>query len=426
MTGRDFALHLLDVKRLPRWPTGALRRSKAQVPRDPRDLALAEQIAVGVTKNLLLLQHHVEHYSGKALEQIDPLVRKILTIGLYQLEFLDRVPASAAVDEAVKQAKRFGRARAAGMVNAVLRNATRQPPPIPPDPRIDPQGFAQLALSHPPKLFAALVNLLGTERALDFCRHDNAQPPTLVRLFAGADAAALATPGVRLVPHERPGMLVVDRARQELLGRWARQGLAQVQDATAAAVVDHLDIRPGQLVMDRCAGLGTKTLQMQERVGAPGEVVAVDSSAARCQALRRLLAERRIDNVRVLQSGELSSIAVEIGTTPFDRILIDVPCSNSGVLARRPEARYSWQIDCLTIVQKRILDDTAGHLAPGGRMVYSTCSIWPAENQRQIEDFLTRHPGFKLLEQQTILPSFQTTDPSQYHDGGYLAVLGMG
>jgi 16S rRNA (cytosine967-C5)-methyltransferase len=164
---------------------------------------------------------------------------------------------------------------------------------------------------------------------------------------------------------------------------------------------------------------------MQERVGAGGQVVAVDASAARCGALRRLLAERCLENVRVFQAGELSSIDNEIGEMRFDRILLDVPCSNSGVLARRPEARYSWQIDCLVAVQKRILDDTANRLAPGGRMVYSTCSIWPAENERQIEDFLARHPGFNLLDQQTILPSFQTTDPSQYHDGGYLAVLGI-
>jgi 16S rRNA (cytosine967-C5)-methyltransferase len=402
-----------------------LRRGTSHAPADPRDLALAEQIAVGVTKNLLLLQHHIEHYSGKPLEQIDPLVQKILAIGLYQLQFLDRVPASAAVDEAVKQAKRFGRARAAGMVNAVLRNATRRPPPTVPDPQVDPRGFAQLALSHPARFFDALVDLIGTEPALKFAKHDNAQPPTLLRLFGGADAGALGAPGVRIVPHERPGIVVVHGARQELLGRWARQGMAQVQDATAAAVVDHLDIRAGQVVMDRCAGLGTKTLQMQERVGAGGQVVAVDASAARCGALRRLLAERCLENVRVFQAGELSSIDNEIGEMRFDRILLDVPCSNSGVLARRPEARYSWQIDCLVAVQKRILDDTANRLAPGGRMVYSTCSIWPAENERQIEDFLARHPGFNLLDQQTILPSFQTTDPSQYHDGGYLAVLGI-
>jgi 16S rRNA (cytosine967-C5)-methyltransferase len=425
MTGRDHALHLLDARRLPGWPARTLRRGKATAPADPRDRALGEQIFVGVVKNLLRLQHHIEHYSGKPLEQIDPLVSKIMAIGLYQLQFLDRVPAAAAVDEAVKQARRFGRARAAGMVNAVLRNATRRPPPPDPDPKLDPQRFAQLVLSHPPQFFAALVDLLGVERALQMCRHDNAQPPTLVRLFAGVDPSILAAPGVQIIPHERPGMLVVQGARQDKLGDWARRGLAQVQDATAAAVVDAMDLQPNQLVLDRCAGLGTKTLQLHERVGPAARVVAVDASSARCQALRRLLTERGITNVHVFQTDRLSAIA-DLATRLFDRILLDVPCTNSGVLPRRPEARYSAQRDCLVNVQRRILDDTADHLASGGRMVYSTCSIWPQENQGQIEAFLSAHPRFKLLEQYTTLPSFQTSDPARYHDGGYVAVLGTG
>jgi 16S rRNA (cytosine967-C5)-methyltransferase len=425
MTGRDHALHLLDARRLPGWPARLLRRGKSAAPSDPRDRGLGEQIFVGVVKNLLRLQHHVEHYSGKPLEKIDPLVSKILAIGLYQLQFLDRVPAAAAVDEAVKQSRRFGRARAAGMVNAVLRNATRRPPPPDPDPERDPQRYTQLVLSHPPPLFAALVDLLGVESALQMCRHDNAQPPTLVRLFAGVDPSALAAPGVQIIPHERPGMLVVQGARQERLGDWARRGLAQAQDATAAAVVDRMDLQPGHCVLDRCAGLGTKTMQLQERIGTAGQVVAVDASSVRCQALRHLLTERGITNIQVFQTDRLSAIP-DLATRLFDRILVDVPCTNSGVLPRRPEARYSAQRDCLVEVQKRILDDTADQLAAGGRMVYSTCSIWPEENEEQIQAFLSAHPRFKLVEQHTTLPSFQTSDPSRYHDGGYVAVLETG
>jgi 16S rRNA (cytosine967-C5)-methyltransferase len=425
MTGRDYALRLLDARLLPSWPAGLLRGERADAPADPRDLALAEQIFVGVVKNLLRLQHHIEHFSGKRLEQIDPLVRKILAIGLYQLQYLDRVPASAAVDEAVKQARRFGRARATGMVNAVLRNATRRQPPDDPDPANDPQLFARLVLSHPEEIFNALVELLGTERALQFCRHDNAQPPTLLRLFAGVDAAVLARPGIQILAHERAGMLVIQGARQELLGQWAQRGLAQVQDATAAAVVDHLDIRPGQLVLDRCAGLGTKTLQIQERVGSHGRVLAVDASAGRCRGLRRLLRQRDIENVQVLHAERLSMISADLPANLFDRVLIDVPCSNSGVLARRPEARYAGQRDSLLKVQQRILDDTADAIATDGRLVYSTCSIWPDENERQIESFLVRHSRFKLVEQQTTMPSFETSDPTRYHDGGYAASLAV-
>lgn len=394
---------------------------KPSTPSEPRDRALAEQIATGVVKNLLLLRHHVEHHSGKSITQIDPLVVKILAIAMYQLKFLDRVPASAAVDQAVRQTKRFGRRRSAGFVNAVLRNVGRRPPPMIPDASSDPEGYAKLVLSHPPELFRRLVGLLGIERALAFCRHDNAEPPTIVRLFKGIDPSALAESDVQIEPHQEPGLLVVRGARRAVLAQWAQRGLAQVQDATAAGVVEHMRISLGQRVLDRCGGLGTKTLQIHERVGAAGQVFAVDPSAFRCDALRRLLDHRQITNVKILQVGKLAPVAEELPRS-FDRILIDVPCSNSGVLARRPEARYASGLECLTI-QRSILDDTIAWLGADGLLVYSTCSVWPEENELQIKQLLNRNPALALLAQHSIYPSFDTTDPRAYHDGGYIAVL---
>src|SRR5258706_3592965 len=163
---RDHALHELDAKRLPAWPGGALKKRKPSLPpADPRDLALAENITVGVVKNLLLLQHLTQHYSGRSLKGIDVLVQKIIAIGLYQLRFLDRIPASAAVDQAVEQTRRFGKTSAAGFVNAVLRKATREPdPPLPPRERA--AEYAPITLSHPIELFHKLEQLLGTQARL--------------------------------------------------------------------------------------------------------------------------------------------------------------------------------------------------------------------------------------------------------------------
>ena len=133
MKPRDYALRELDPKHLPHWPAGAIKKSKPYAPpADPRDVALAEHIVAGVVKNVFLLQYLAQHHSGRNLKSIDPVVQKILAIALYQLRFLDRVPASAAVDEAVEQTRRFGQSRASGFVNAVLRKATRDPsPPLP-------------------------------------------------------------------------------------------------------------------------------------------------------------------------------------------------------------------------------------------------------------------------------------------------------
>jgi len=435
---RDFALIVLDRKRLPGWKGNLLGGGKVREPNDARDRALAERIVNGVVKNLLRLQDEVEHYSRKSAVSIEPLVQKILVIGLYQLKFMDRVPASAAVDQAVEQTKRFGRRRAAGFVNAVLRNVGRRAGPAEPDVNTDPEGYARRMLSHPPKIFRRLAGLLGNERAIAFCRHDNEEPAVILRLFKGVEIAALVAgwaelanlwkeqgreelPAVELMPHEMPGLVVARGAREAMLAHWARQGLAQVQDATAADVVERMQILPAQRVLDRCAGMGTKTMQILDRVGETGEVVAVDASEARCEELRRLALERGLKNLKVMCAAKMCAAGEISGS--FDRILIDVPCSNSGVLARRPEARYRSGMDCLVKIQREILEDTKAWLGNGGILIYSTCSVWPEENELQVREFLVTNPELELIEERLVLPSFGETLAEKYHDGGYWAAL---
>lgn len=426
MTARDLALYELDQRTLPGWDPEEMRAPHRSAATDPRDLALAEQIIVGVIKNQLLLVHLIEQYSGRKRKSIDPLVQKILAVGLYQLHFLDRIPASAAVNEAVEQAKRFGRTKAAGFVNAILRKATSGPSvaALSNHWNQNPSLPAYLRLSHPADLFDRLVKLLGNADAIRFCEHDNREPPTIVRLLPGFAATDLETPDVTITPHEQAGMFVVTPAKKALLENWSRRRLAQVQDPTAAGVIDHCPIEPGQILLDRCAGLGTKTMQLREKLGENGRIVAMDPSADRCRMLRSLLAERKITNIEVHESGRLADVP-KWSDQSFDLALVDVPCSNSGVLARRPEARYSQSTSALNSLEKlqaEIMDDTAVHVRPGGYLIYSTCSIWPEENQRQVERFLNRHPEFSRLEEQATLPSL-SPDTAKYHDGGYWAVL---
>jgi 16S rRNA (cytosine967-C5)-methyltransferase len=428
VNARDFALHLLDSKRLPGWKPAALpRSSRAHEPADPRDRALGERIATGVVKNLLRLQNEVQHYSGKSPASIEPLVQKILAIALYQMKFMDRIPPSAAVDEAVGQTRRLGHPRATGFVNAVLRNVARMPAPVEPDANTDPEAYARLVLSHPPELFRRLQALLGNERALAFCTHDNAEPPVILRLSNGVNASRLqdesrkvSADNIELSPHEAPNLWVVAGAGKSVLAHWARLGIAQVQDATSADVVSHLSLHPGLRVLDRCAGMGTKTLQIWEAVGPSGQIVAMDASADRCQTLRRTLTGRGISNVAVHHAQLMSEI---VSSEKFDRILIDAPCSNSGVLARRPEARYRSATQCLTTLQRKILDDTLPWLASGGVLVFSTCSIWKEENENLVAEVLQANPRLELLESKTTLPSFDDPEPTHYHDGGYFAAL---
>jgi len=426
LSARDMALRALDQQRLPGWPPHSVRRlpRPAEGDRcDPRDLALAEQIATGTVTNLLLLEHLIAHYSNRNLRNIDPQLQKVMAMGLYQLRFLARVPARAVVDEAVEQAKRLAGVKAGAFVNAILRRACAKPnAPLPTVAKAE--EHAVIALSHPAEVFRRLRKMVGTARALEICVHDNREAPLIIRLIGDTTIEQLGQEGVELAAHEVAGMYVVKGAKRDLLGRWAAEGLAQAQDPTSAMVADHCDIMAGQVVLDRCCGLGTKTLQLSQLAGRGGMVIAMDSNAERCKELGRLAGKRGLANVQVYPVGWVGDLPAD-GPRFFDRILVDAPCSNSGVLARRPEARYgqgAGALQSLADLQRRILDDSAARLAPGGRMIYSTCSLWQEENEDQVQAFLSRHRDYAVEEQVLTLPSVGE-DPGKYHDGGFLAVV---
>ena len=299
MSARDHALVDLDARRLPSWPP-ALKPGRIRLPKlDPRARGMAEHLAIGVVKNLLQLQFLIEHFSGRSLRSIDPLVQKILALGMYQLRHMPRLPAAAVVSESVEQTRRFGVERAGGLVNAVLRNLLRGPEPTWPDEKAEPYQYARKVLSFPPQVVEKLAGILGLEGALALCRHDNAEPPVLVRLMRGRTIADLAAEGVEASAHEAEGICVARGARKGLLAKWALEGVAQAQDATSAAVVGGLDLTGVKTALDRCCGNGTKTLQLWERLGPEARIDAMDLHARRCRNLKSLLRHRQIGRAHV-------------------------------------------------------------------------------------------------------------------------------
>jgi 16S rRNA (cytosine967-C5)-methyltransferase len=293
----------------------------------------------------------------------------------------------------------------------------------------NPREHARLSLSHPPELFDRVVNLLGTPDALRFCQHNNRRPPTILRLAPNVLRDSVKATDSMVTPHERFGMVVIQPTPHKLLREWSRLGIAQAQDPTAASVADFCDIAPGLRILDRCCGLGTKTIQIRERLGESGSIVAIDPDEHRIERLQSLVAKRKLSNVHVVRGAHLADACELIPNAGFDRILIDVPCSNSGVLARRSAARYFQSestLQSLQAVQTEVLQDTFPALAPRGLLIYSTCSIWPEENQQMVQSFQQSHPDVALLREASTLPSFDTDDPTRYHDGGYVAVLQRG
>lgn len=510
MNARDHALYQIDRLHLPNWPRPLLKK-RIPEPSDPRDRALSELIVVTVVKHAMTLQNLLSSHAHRPLRQIDPLIQKILAIAMAQLRYLTRVPASAAVDEAVNQTRKLGLDRASGFVNAVLRNATRDPDPALPDPATHPSDYARLAHSCPGDLYHRLAIQYSPAEALRIAAHANLIPPTIVRLSPGKSAEdllalmpvpkaplnappkAVATPalaepdaeaepviaedisiesdlasevdlnaaaesagvteerstvrpahstaaprpsipaGVQIKPHEQAGLVVVSNGRRANFATWSDAGIAQVQDATAASTVGVCDLKPGQRVLDRCCGLGTKTLQMAQVMQGSGQIVAIDPSGWRVKTLQALLRRRGIAaglvDCRIAEWMHDALPDVPKPPTPeacFDRVLIDAPCSNSGVLARRPEARYAQSdkdMDSIIQLQRQIIDDTLPWVRPNGLLIYSTCSLWHDENHAQVARILKKNPRFVLLHERVTLPAGTAETPTKYHDGGFVAIL---
>lgn len=418
---RDHALMRLDRAALPGWRKNCFGGLRPAPLTDPRDMDLAERIEIGVITHLLSLRWLVSHHADRSLRSIDDAVQKILCVALYQLRFLDRIPEAVIADQAVEQTRRMRLGRATGFVNAVLRKAAaRRFEPID-TTGLNPIELAERVHSHPRELTSRLVELYGTERALMLAEGHNRIAPTVARLGTHGSIDALRAIGLDAIPHQRERMVVLSSARGPTLASAAEMDLAQVMDATSASVVDDLLIEPGLRVLDRCCGRGTKTLLLAERVGPDGRVVAVDSSGDRIADLRRSIERRKLRQVEAITDDSVRAIGSD---APFDLILADVPCSNSGVLSRRPGARYrqtSRHLESLASVQRAILEDSLSVLAPRGRIVYATCSIWPEENEKAVESFARDH-GLRIESMKSTAPN-PVVDATQWHDGGFVAVM---
>ncbi|MBE3071289.1 MAG: 16S rRNA (cytosine(967)-C(5))-methyltransferase RsmB [Planctomycetes bacterium] len=416
----------------------------------PRDRALATQLATGVMRHRRTLRLVLNHLRrGDATRPIQPALAEILELGAFQLLFLDRVPAYAAVNEAVAAAGRAAkgayRKKAAGFANAILRGvgrlvAGRDPDgrpardalphpeggtvrltaPVLPDPQADPATFLGAAYSYPDWLVASWLDAFG-DGAEAICRWGNRRPHTFARVNRMRhDAADLLrrlqekVPGAQAGP--RPGSLDVsalDAARLEAL---IEEGCLTVQDPAAMAAVEALAPAPGESVLDLCASPGTKTTQIVEWMGDRGRVVACDRSEEKLRPIRQTVAARHLESVGVCLVDDLAGAAPAGG---FDAALVDAPCSNTGVLARRVEARWRLRPDDpaeLAAVQGRLLGEAAMRVRPGGRIVYSTCSLQAVENDGVVAAFLAAHQGWRVEGRELTLPG-----PD--HDGAFWALL---
>jgi len=364
------------------------------------------------------LDYALESALERPLNEIEPLVLTTLRVGAYQLMFSDRIPDSAAVDESVRCARAIGADRATGLVNAVLRRTARERDTLEwPELSEDPIGHLVHALSLPPWLAERWLNDYGAEEAAALAKASNTPPPLTVRAnpLHGDRNRLAESLSSTFFPETRPCRyaprgLVLGHGGDPGRDPRFRNGEYSVQDEASQLVVELLDLHPGQAILDVCAAPGSKTTAIAEALGPDeGFVLALDRHTNRlalvARAARRLglagihtLVRDATRSLTDLPVAEPSAIQHSHQPAAFDRVLVDAPCSGLGAIRRNPDAR--WRIrpedpERLAKVQGTLLDRAAEVTAPGGRLVYSVCTVLREENEEVVDLFLKRNPAFQ-------------------------------
>jgi 16S rRNA (cytosine967-C5)-methyltransferase len=382
---------------------------------DERDRALASEIVTGTLRWRRSADHLIVHFARRPPEKIDPDVLEILRLSVYQLLHLDRVPASAVVDDAVDLARYARKKHASGFVNAVLRSLLRDrhrlPLPGRPDSGADRAAaieYLGITHSHPEWLVSRWLDRHGFDATERWVRFNNDAPKLTLRANTlkterDALAAALRTDDVetepaRYAPH---GLIVVSGNPMHLKG----DGSFFVQDEASQLVALTLDARPGERILDLCASPGGKSVTLASAMRDTGVIIASDVRARRMRLLRATIATSGARSIRVVQISLTGAMPFR---STFDRILIDAPCSGLGTVRRDPDIRWrrsESDLESLAASQLALIGRAADLLRPGGRLVYATCSSEPEENDAVVDAFLAARRDFALVDLRSDAPS---------------------
>ena len=384
------------------------------------------------------------------IARINRKLLSILRVAACELIYNPQTPEYSIVNEAVELAKRGAGKKQTAFVNAVLRQITRgikdrqatladaDPKKILPqsvshgclfdtdllpDPQTESAEYLSIAFSLPPWLVTQWLEDFGVDQARQICFASNRKPSLYIRpnplkitpkdllekfLAADIDAAIV-----------EESMLTIKSPKAVTSLPGFTDGLFTIQDIAASKAVKLLAPEPAWKILDLCSAPGTKTTQLAELTGDSAQIFATDIDSARLKKVTENQQRLDLNSVTIFQYADLEKIAAEFG--PFDAVLLDVPCSNTGVLAKRPEVRFrvtKKAVTKITETQLTLLEQAAAMIKPNGRILYSTCSIHPDENEKQIERFTETAP-FELQSEILTAPSAQSPD----HDGGYAALL---
>ncbi len=395
------------------------------------------EIVYGVTENKIYLDYILDKFikKGAAKTKLQALI--ILRMGVYQIIFMNSVPNYAAVNESVALARRFARGTD-GFINGVLRNFIRN---MDSASEIDVKGqleYLSIRYSCQLKLVEELVSMLGFEHAKMLLEHAGHRPPLSIRVNVAKISVKELADRLRANGFEIDGSKLSDRVLLVKGGALTeaneyKEGLFSIQSEESCAIADFADAKSTELVIDLCAAPGGKAAAMAEQMLKPststepltetepciagGKVIALELYEHRAALIEATARRLGLENIEVRCQDAVEQIDALVGKA--DLVLADVPCSGLGVIRRKPEMKYrdEFDFDELVEIQKGILETGSSYLKPGGRLIYSTCTINPRENELMVKDFLERHEEF-ISEKEVNLSPFDNG-----YDGFYMNKL---
>ena len=397
------------------------------------NVALFYNMVKGVIKMRMKLDYVLSQYTDKEkFDQTDIKIKAWLYLGLYQLMYLDSIPDHAAINETVELAKKNLGEKVGDFVNAVLRAYQRNPEVKYPDDTVLRIAYEH---SYPPELIAKWIELWGEEDTEYLALFYNENPRLHIRVNTTATTRDkliqyFTKRDIPVTPSPVSKVTILTDAADEVLEDVAfSEGYFSIQDTSSTLIVDLLDPLPEENILDLFAAPGGKCTYIAEKMANTGEVVAVDKIPNKMKLLKQAADRLQLTNIK-----QVVTDAFRYGPVApaYDRVLADVPCSGWGVFGRKADLR--WQanknIDELVKLQEKALDYAANFVRPGGILVYSTCTLNPAENEEQIKKFLKRNPKFTLVNAKEILPSdfvvegmFKTLPFKHDMDGAFAAKM---
>lgn len=402
---------------------------------DGRERNQALEYVQGILRRRSYLDFLIGEFSSVPVDELESMFKNIIRLGMYDLLFMDGTPDHAAINEPVEIAKTKISSRSGDMANAILRRVQREMAQLPKPAMKDRVKLIATTFSHPEWLVDRYVKSLGEREAFQLMQANNKRPDYYLRVNELRTKPEnfklrLEKSGLEFEESEwLPGYFKVHSVAEARNKGWFDKGLCQVQDIAAGFAPTILNPQPGELVYDLCAAPGTKTIVLSGMMKNEGTILAVDISSNRITKIAENCEKFGADNVKIQRAD-----IIEERFKLADAVLLDAPCTGTGVLSKRADLRWKRtpeELDVIIKKQAELLDAAANMVSKGGRLVYSTCSIEPEENMEQIKSFLKEYDNFELqplddyLQEEVLSEdrlSYQTY-PHKHHCDGHFGVL---